>query len=907
MEGSSEGVVNIRSNKGKILRQCLGGMGILCGLLMLAACGEQTPNGQSQESNQISDRQAPTTPADLTAAPISSSQITLTWSAAADDVGVMGYGVFRNGQPIITTTTTSYDDTNLSPSTSYTYTVTAYDAAGNVSTRTNAASATTLAAQVPDQQAPTIPTNLTATPVSTSQINLTWGTSTDNVGVAGYRVFRNGQQIATTETINYTDTGLTAATMYSYTLSAFDAAGNTSTQTDTVSAMTQTDQVPDQEAPTTPDIFSASPASPSQIDLTWSASTDNTGVAGYRLFRDGIKIATTTATSYADTGLTSATTYSYTVLAYDAAGNESLQTATISATTLTEQVPDQQAPTTPANLVADPVSSSQIELTWSGSSDNVGVVGYRVFRDGTQIATTTTISYADTSLAAATTYAYTVLAYDAAGNLSSQSSAASATTLADQTPDQQAPTTPANLTATPDSSSQISLAWDASTDNVGVAGYVVFRDGTQIATTTTTSYADTALAAATTYAYTVLAYDEAGNLSTQSGAASATTDQAPDQQAPTTPANLTATPDSSSQISLAWDASTDNVGVTGYQIFRDGTQTATTTTTSYTDTGLTAATTYSYTVLAYDAAGNLSTQSSAASATTPSDQTPDQQAPTTPANLTATPVSSSQVTLAWSASTDNVGVAGYRVFRDGTQIATTTTTSYADTGLTAATTYAYTVLAYDAAGNLSAQTNAVSATTSATTRSYSTNFDLVENPIAEGGVWSHNGLDWSLVQTNNGMAFGTQTGTNGYDDSYAILSGFSPDHTVSGVIQLSSSIDTSCSHEVELLLRWSDSAHSAQGYEVVLSFDGAYAQVVRWNGTIGDFTVLANSYYPTLKDGDVFSASIAGNVITAYVNGNQIIQTTDSTYTSGNPGMGFFRRNCGTSADYGFRSFTASE
>ena len=94
---------------------------------------------------------------------------------------------------------------------------------------------------------------------------------------------------------------------------------------------------------------------------------------------------------------------------------------------------------------------------------------------------------------------------------------------------------------------------------------------------------------------------------------------------------------------------------------------------------------------------------------------PDTTPPSVPAGLSATAVSSTQINLSWTASTDNVGVTGYDVFRNGTQVGTTTTTSYQDTGLTAGTTYSYTVAAYDAAGNVSAQSTAASATTTATT------------------------------------------------------------------------------------------------------------------------------------------------------------------------------------------------
>ena len=94
-------------------------------------------------------------------------------------------------------------------------------------------------AKTPDRTPPTVPTGLTATSISSSQINLFWNASTDNVGVAGYKVFRNGSQIATTTQTSYSDTGLSPSTTYSYAVSAYDAAGNNSARSRAVSAATQ--------------------------------------------------------------------------------------------------------------------------------------------------------------------------------------------------------------------------------------------------------------------------------------------------------------------------------------------------------------------------------------------------------------------------------------------------------------------------------------------------------------------------------------------------------------------------------------------------------------------------------------------------------------------------------------------
>jgi chitodextrinase len=185
-------------------------------------------------------------------------------------------------------------------------------------------------------------------------------------------------------------------------------------------------------------------------------------------------------------------------------------------------------------------------------------------------------------------------------------------------PDITPPSVPTGLTATAISSAQINLAWIASTDpDSAVAGYKIFRGGTQIATSASASYSNTGLSPSTAYTYAVSAYDAAGNVSAQSASASATTQALPDTTSPSIPAGLTATALSSSQINLAWIASTDpDSAVAGYKIFRGGTQIATSASTSYSNTGLSPSTAYTYTVSGYDAAGNVSAQSASASATT---------------------------------------------------------------------------------------------------------------------------------------------------------------------------------------------------------------------------------------------------------------------------------------------------
>jgi len=211
------------------------------------------------------------------------------------------------------------------------------------------------------------------------------------------------------------------------------------------------------------------------------------------------------------------------------------------------------------------------------------------------------------------------------------------------------------------------------------------------------------------------------------------------------------------------------------------------------------------------------------------------------------------------------------------------------------------------------QISVLGGTSSATTctissHSYSTNFLGVENPLSEGGVWSNVGQNWTRVLKSNGIAHGTQTGTSSYDDSYARLSHFPPNISASARIYKASGIPSGESHEVELLLRWADSSTSARGYECNLHHAGGYLQIVRWNGPRGNFTYLADQRgnVPVPKDGDIFKATITGNVIKAYLNDVLIVQATDSTFTDGNPGIGFYVSGAVSNSVFGYRSFSAS-
>jgi chitodextrinase len=252
---------------------------------------------------------------------------------------------------------------------------------------------------------------------------------------------------------------------------------------------------------------------------------------------------------------------------------------------------------------------------------------------------------------------------------------------------------------------------------VGVAGYGIYLAGVRIASASSPGYTIAALTCGTTYTVGVDAYDAVGSRSAQATLVVATRACPVDAEAPTVPQNQTLAGITQSSFTMSWSAATDNVGVVGYAVYLDSARRATTTGTSYTYTGLACGTTYTVGLEAVDAAGNFSdvrfaTGPAATVACSPSGDT---QAPTVPAGMTSGSVTQSSVSVSWSASSDNVAVAGYGYYRAGSLVGNGSGTGYTFTGLACATTYSFAVDAYDVAGNRSSKASVTASTSACST------------------------------------------------------------------------------------------------------------------------------------------------------------------------------------------------
>jgi chitodextrinase len=664
----------------------------------------------------------PSAPSSLSAGAVSLSTITMSWSPSTAGSGctLSTYRIFRGATLVGTTSSTTFQDSGLQADTTYSYTVRAVDTLGHEGPASNTLNART-AAQTPNCSTnPTAPGSLTSGAVSLSTANMTWLPSTAGGGcsLSGYRIYRSGTLVGTSTDINFQDAGLQPNTNYTYVVRAYDNLGHESANSNQISIRTASGTVTCTGTPTAPSSLTAGVIGQTSLDMSWSGSSASNGctLAGYKVYRAGIFIGTANTTNFQDTGLNPNTNYTYTVRAYDTSGHESADSNILTARTAA--LPTSSCtgnPSAPSGLAVNSVTANTVEMAWgpSGAASNCSLAGYRIYRSNILVGTSITTNFQDVGLTPDTAYAYTVKAFDTLGHESAASNVLSTRTSVLVSVCGGNPSTPTGLTGGALGLTTLDLSWTASNpaNACTLAGYKIYRNAVFVGSSLTPNFQDTGLQTNTSYTYTVEAYDTNGNVSALSTPRTLTT--ATDTVAPVAPATVTAVAVSAGQVNLTWVGATDNVGVTNYRIYRNGSQIATSvgTARSFSDTQVVANTNYTYAVSAIDAAGNVSAQTTATPNPVRTPTTADTSAPTVPSNLRVLAVSTTSASIAWNASTDNVGIAGYHVYRAGIYIGDSVTTGYSDTGLTPDTAYSYTVKAFDVAGNTSAATSALSVRT----------------------------------------------------------------------------------------------------------------------------------------------------------------------------------------------------
>ncbi|WP_342481974.1 cellulase family glycosylhydrolase [Paenibacillus sp. FSL L8-0340] len=681
-----------------------------------------TDNGNAQQKwkfTQITttpDTTAPTTPTNLISSSKTATSVSLAWAASTDNVGVTGYDIYNGTTLAGSSTATSYTVTGLTANTAYSFTVKAKDAANNISAASTALSVTTSASA--DTTAPTIPTNLISSSKTATSVSLAWAASTDNVGVTGYDIY-NGTTLAGSSTAtSYTVTGLTANTAYSFTVKAKDAANNISVASTALSVTTSASATNQGFYINGTTLYDANgiPFVMRGVNhaYTWYKGQESVAIPAIaKTGANTIRVVLSDGQQWSKDSLAALQNLItlceqnklvVVVEVHDGTGSDSeavlnnianywiemksaligkektvilnianewygtwdganwakgyasvipkLRNAGIKNTIMVDGAGWGQYPQSIVDygtqvFNADPLKNTLFSIhmyeyaggnaaTVKSNIDNVLnknlalVIGeFGIKHTNGDVDEATIMSYSQQKGVGylgwswkgnGTGLEYLDMSNDWAGTSYTEQGNAiingpngikatsKLSTVFEGTSDNQVPTTPSNLSGTSPTYSTVVLTWTGSTDNVGVAGYNIYRDGTLVNISPATNYTVTGLKANTTYAFTVKAIDAAGNLSAASNAVSIKTADSNDKTAPTAPASLVVVPAITS-ASLTWTASTDNVGVAGYNIYADGELQGTSAKTSYTASGLTGATSYTFSVKAFDDAGNESAAS----------------------------------------------------------------------------------------------------------------------------------------------------------------------------------------------------------------------------------------------------------------------------------------------------------
>lgn len=647
-------------------------------------CGNSSAPSTALTLQRLGDLLPPAAPATPTLGQSTVTTAVIDWVGVGGDV--VGYEIQRDGFLVGTSSSTSWTDADRVPASTVTYTVVAYDAAGNHSPPSPGVVSTTPA----DITAPSVPTNLSASALAPDGFTLTWTGSTDDHRVASYSIWRAGVQIATAAGTSVILTGLPVGASAAYTVRAVDPTGNASADATAVTVATLADTT----APSQPQAPWAAATAPTAITLAWMACDDDVAVASYEIHRDGFVVATTTSPGWTDTAVAQGGSYAYALVAIDGVGNRSAEGPGATITVPWAAGSDRTPPSVPGNVRVALISDRSIGIAWDASTDNLpaNIKHYVISVDGVVVTTTTATSITINALLPAQDYALAVQAEDNAGNRSAASLPFIVRTRNDLAP----PTVPAGLVASAIGQTSFILTWQPAVDDIAVDFYEITGPVRVDGTTTTC----TDLLPGTAITRSVRAVDTAGN---RSGWASIQVTTLPDTIAPSVPTGLAAANITSTTATVSWTASTDDAGVDRYEVRIGTTTMGSTTQTSFQLTGLAPATAKSCTVRAIDRTGNASAWSTALGFTNLTDTV----SPLPPDGVRITSVTYTSVNLAWIAGTDDVAVTSYRIYVDGVQKATSTGTTVTVNGLSSNQTYTITVRALDAAGNVSSDSPSI--------------------------------------------------------------------------------------------------------------------------------------------------------------------------------------------------------
>ena len=295
------------------------------------------------------------------------NSILVSWDYLDDD-RVFGYNVYRNFELISTTKTNYYSDKSIEQKGYYTYQVVALDIQGNELAQSMQG---VEVQQIKDVESPSTPKNLLIDVINENQVVLSWDSSTDDVGIEGYQVYRVSSIIAVVNETRYIDTNPLEGYRYSYSIRAIDTSGNLSKGI--ASVIADLSRFGGGGGLSVPGNFVAISKTSNSVFLSWETPAGNSKIEGYKVYRDGMKIASLTETSYMDNTVKPGTTYKYHVIAFDLEGREA-NTLGYSVTTLEQKLIIELA------YVSTKTSSSAI-VKWYTNLNSTGDIYYGVRPD----------------------------------------------------------------------------------------------------------------------------------------------------------------------------------------------------------------------------------------------------------------------------------------------------------------------------------------------------------------------------------------------------------------------------------------------------------------------------------------------------------------------------------------------
>ncbi len=739
-------------------------------------------SGTSSLSNSVSfNVEYPYPPSNLQANVVD-DDVNLSWNAPTNGRVFVQYHIYRNDELLVSVDTNSYSDTNLQNGHYEYYVQAAYS--NSVSEASNTVSI--------DMEVLYPATNLSYS-TDQDEVTLTWDSAVTSGGLTrnflGYKIYRNDAEIAEVSELTYTDVDL-ANGVYNY----YIKANYTSGLSESSNTITATVEV----------LYPASDLAYSvdqdEVTLTWNAVATSGGLTrdflGYKVYRDDVEIAEVTELTYTDVDLTNGV-YDYYIKAnYTSGLSESSNIVTATVEVLY-----------PATNLAYSVDQDEVTLTWDNAVTSGGLtrdfLGYKIYRDETEIAEVTELTYTDTDLA------NSVYDYYVKANYTSGLSEASNTVTA--TIEVLYPAT--NLAYSVDQD-EVTLTWDAALTSGGLTrsflGYKVYRDEEEIAEVTELTYTDVDLANGV-YDYYVKANYTSG-LSESSNTVTATVEVL-------YPATNLAYSVDQDEVTLTWNAAATFGGLTrdflGYKVYRDDVEIAEVTELTYLDADLTNGV-YDYYVKANYTSG-LSEASNTITATVEV---------LYPATNLSYSVDQDEVTLIWDSAVTSGGLdrsfLGYMIYRDEVEIAEVPETTYTDIDL-ANGVYDYYVIANYASG-LSETSNTVTATVEvlypATNLAYSVDQDEVtltwDAAVTSGGLL-RDFLGYKIYRDEVEIAEVTELTYTDTDLTNGVYSYYVKANYTSGLSEASNTITAT----VEVLYPATNLNYSVDQDEVTLTWDAA--------------------------------------------------------------------------------------